>query len=37
MHYRAGLAAVGLALTVALTARAEIREGVMAIRGAEMS
>jgi hypothetical protein len=37
MHYRTGLAALGLVLTLALAARAEIREGVMAIRGAEMS
>jgi hypothetical protein len=37
MQSRIYLAALGLALTAALSARAEITGGVLAVRGAEMS
>jgi hypothetical protein len=37
MQHRTWLAAVGAALTLSLSAQAEISEGVMSIRGAEMS
>jgi hypothetical protein len=37
MQRRAWLAALGLGLTLALSAHAEITKGVMLIRGAEMS
>jgi hypothetical protein len=37
MQRNVWLAALGLALTLGASARAEILKGVMAIRGAEMS
>lgn len=37
MQSRAGVAALAVALTVVLSARAEITEGVMYVRGCEMS
>ncbi len=37
MQHRVWLAAVGLALATALSARAEIIKGAMFVRGAEMS
>jgi len=37
MQHRVWLAALGLALVAAASARAEITKAVMAIRGAEMS
>jgi hypothetical protein len=37
MRYHRWLGALGLGLAVSLAARAEITDGVMAVRGAEMS
>jgi hypothetical protein len=37
VQHRAYLAAIGLTLTLALTARAEILKAVIAVRGCEMS